>query len=145
MEILRDFETVYPGRSTCYTTPAFSFPTAVFPLFLSSFGWPVFRRFQEREPKPCSLCGGYRVVPCDVCSGVGKVKKGVFNRNNSVKKDSLVGSQWTAVVPVQGRRHFVCTTKKGKGKDMVAVLQNTCGRKEARSSVEVPIQVCLHL
>ncbi|GJD10729.1 hypothetical protein Gasu2_49040 [Galdieria sulphuraria] len=73
MEILRDFETVYPGRSTCYTTPAFSFPTAVFPLFLSSFGWPVFRRFQEREPKPCSLCGGYRVVPCDVCSGVGKL------------------------------------------------------------------------
>ncbi|GJQ13156.1 hypothetical protein GpartN1_g4947.t1 [Galdieria partita] len=141
MNSQRSSETATHGQRTWRATLAFGFPTVVFHVFLSSLGWPVFRRHVEGKPQVCSLCGGYRVIPCDICSGVGKVKKGVFYRSNSIKRDSLVGSQWTAVIPVQGRRHFLCIAKKGKGKDMVAVLQTTCGRKESRTFIEVPLQV----
>jgi len=129
-------------HSTCHIYPAFAFPTIVSQIFLSYLlRFSRWREYRGGEPQICSLCGGHRVIPCDVCSGIGKVKKGVFNRNNSLRKDSLVGSPWTAVVPVQGRRHFVCIMKKGKGKDVIAVLQTTCGKKESRISVEVPLKI----
>lgn len=135
-----------PQHSTCHIYPAFAFPTIVSQIFLSYLlRFSRWREYRGGEPQICSLCGGHRVIPCDVCSGIGKVKKGVFNRNNSLRKDSLVGSPWTAVVPVQGRRHFVCIMKKGKGKDVIAVLQTTCGKKESRISVEVPLKVIINL
>eukprot|EP00871_Galdieria_phlegrea_P001682 jgi/Galph1/2514/GphlegSOOS_G1185.1 len=122
---------------------SFSFPSLLLP-YMSFSSFPFINRIlrlEEQGPVVCSLCGGRRTIPCDLCAGIGKVKRGVFNKNNSVRKDRLVGSQWTAVVPIQNRRHFLCISKRGTRNQVVATMKSTCGPQESRISIEVPIKV----
>lgn len=95
----------------------------------------------------CRLCKGRGKRSCTTCSGRGFLELGGFSRRNTVRMDSLVGSQWTSRPGIKCKveerirwRHFLCVGRKGKGtKNTIAQLSSTCGPPENRIVIDVPI------
>lgn len=95
-----------------------------------------------RRPVPCRECRGAGMLPCQVCQAVGKLSRGGFSRNNTVRLQNIVGSKWTSVTAINGKwRHFVCIDKSGTSiKNAVITLAGTCGPAAKRIRIDVPVK-----
>lgn len=96
----------------------------------------------QTEPERCHRCNGYGTVPCDVCKGLGTLRRGGFSRRNSIRVLNLVGSKWTSTTAIGGKwRHFLCIGKRGSNniRNSVAQLTSTCGPVEKRVKIDVPV------
>lgn len=100
--------------------------------YLESSEWP---------PRQCRQCGGSGRRTCQVCTGRGALPPGGFQRRNTIRMPSLVGSQWTSVTALDGKwRHFVVTGYKGTTvKSAIARLSSTCGPVAKRITIDIPV------
>ena len=86
---------------------------------------------RQRKRPHCGVCAGERYIPCPECEATGRLKVGgYFHHRNTFDARRVVGSQWTALAPTFGWRHFqaVATKKLGSGKkkQTLVCLEATC-------------------
>lgn len=84
---------------------------------------PAMSRYSAPDCPGCNASG--RQV-CKDCAGSGRLKRGGYNRNNTVDMGRIINSKWTAMQRTLGWRHFRVIERKKEGKLTFIQLQASC-------------------